>query len=122
MPAIAVVAKSPRVVEGLASHTRRSTLGRAAVVPVTDCFRFSHRPRRSLGPSGTGGCSSAGAPVRPLLACPVSGFFRPPAHQCIIGGPPPPIIPISTQLRRAGGLLTDSELQRNYVIMDEKEF
>src|SRR5450759_4525386 len=48
-PAIAVVMKSQSVVGGLASQTRRSTLGRAADVPVTDCFRLCHRPRRSLG-------------------------------------------------------------------------
>jgi len=53
MPAMAVVAKRPMVVGRLASHTRRSTCGRAAVVPTTDCFRLSQRPRRSLGPSGS---------------------------------------------------------------------
>ncbi len=77
-PASAVVKKSPIVVPGLASQTRRSTCGRAAVVPRTDCFRFSQRPRRSLGPSGCCGGSRVGSPVRPLLAGPLSGRRRPP--------------------------------------------
>src|ERR1700694_1171768 len=93
-PAIAGGTNRPSVGAGLASQTRRSTLGRAAVVPLTDCFRFSQRPRRSLGPSGKGGCSRAGSAVHPLLAGPVPGcLFRLP-HQCIEGGPP--IIPISS--------------------------
>src|SRR5450759_3552879 len=88
-PATAVVTNSPRVVAGLASQTNRSTLGRAEEVPVTDCFRLCQRPRRSFGPSGSGGASCVGSPVRPLLACPVSGFLRRPPHQWIIGGPAP---------------------------------
>src|SRR5216683_80306 len=53
-PAIAVVMNSASVVAGLASHTNLRTRGKAAVVPVTDCLKLSHLPRRSLGPSCTG--------------------------------------------------------------------
>ena len=96
-PASAVVINRPTVVRGLASHTRRSTWGRAAVVPRTDCLRLSQRPRRSFGPSGCCGGSIAGSPVRPELAGPVSGLRRPrpqPPHQ--ITGPwePGGIIPM----------------------------
>src|SRR5712692_4099302 len=94
-PAIAVVMKSARVVAGLASHTNLRTRGKAAVVPATDCLKLSHRPRRSLGPSSTDGSSGSAAPVRPLLAGPVSACFRLPSHQWIIGGPlPGPIVDI----------------------------
>src|SRR3984893_14467600 len=90
-PAIAVVANRPSVIAGLASHTRRSTLGSAAVVPVTDCLKLSQRPRRSFGPSGSGGPSTPGSPVSPLLAGPESFVFQRPDHQgvWITGGPPP---------------------------------
>ena len=96
-PASAVVMKRPMVVGRLASQTRRSTCGSAAVVPAIDCLRLSQRPRRSLGPSGCCGGSSVGSPVRPLLAGPDSGLRRRrpiPPHQ--ITGPCPPggIIPI----------------------------
>src|SRR5256712_11165079 len=81
--------------EGLASHTNLRTRGSAVVVPVTDCLKFSHRPRRSFGPWSSGGCSISGSPVRPLLAGPVSADLRRPSHQCIIGGPPPrPPLPL----------------------------
>src|SRR5712692_5264102 len=96
-PAIAVVMNRARVVAGLASHTSLRTRGKAAVVPVTDCLKLSHLPRRSLGPSGTGGSSGSASPVRPLLAGPESACFRRPSHQWTIGGPlPGPIIPIAT--------------------------
>src|SRR5436190_815953 len=88
-PAIAVVAKRPNVVEGLASQTSRRTRGRAALVPVIDCLRLFQRPRRSLGPSSSGGPSMIGSPVSPLFAGPESAFFRRPIHQSIDGGPPP---------------------------------
>src|SRR6184192_4376732 len=96
-PAMAVVTNRPMVVGRLASETRRRTCGSAAVVPTTDCLRLSHRPRRSLGPSGCCGGSIVGSPVRPLLAGPLSGLRRPrpqPPHQ--ITGPCEPggIIPI----------------------------
>src|SRR5579864_295125 len=95
-PATAVAMNRVIVVAGLASQTSLRTRGRAAVVPVTDCFRLSQRPRRSLGPSGGAGGSMAGSPVRPLLAVPVSGLRRrPPPHQWMAGGPAPGgIIPI----------------------------
>src|SRR5229473_8516517 len=95
-PAIAVVMNRASVVAGLASHTNLRTRGKAAVVPVTDCLKLSHLPRRSLGPSWTGGSSGSASPVRPLLAGPESACFRRPNHQWIIGGPlPGPIIPIA---------------------------
>jgi hypothetical protein len=97
-PASAVVTKSEMVVGRLASQTRRSTCGKAAVVPETDCLRLSHRPRRSFGPSGGRGGSSVGSPVKPLLAAPVSGLRRPlpqPPHQITGPWPPGGIIPIS---------------------------
>src|SRR5713226_6842414 len=95
-PAIAVVMNSARVVAGLATHTNLRTRGKAAVVPVTDCLKLSHLPRRSLGPSCTGGSSGSASPVRPLLAGPESACFRRPSHQWIIGGPlPGPIIDIA---------------------------
>src|SRR5258708_28396405 len=82
-----------RVVAGLASHTNLRTRGKADEVPATDCLKFSHRPRRSLGPSGRGGSSGSASPVRPLLAGPESACFRRPSHQWIIGGPlPGPIL------------------------------
>src|SRR5207245_2721299 len=76
-PAKAVVRNRPMVVGRLASQTSRRTCGSAAVVPTTDCLRLSHRPRRSLGPSGCCGGSIVGSPVRPLLAGPLSGLRRP---------------------------------------------
>src|ERR1700737_1703621 len=103
-PAIAVVAKRPTVMPGLASQTRRRTWGSAAVVPVTACLRFSQRPRRSLGPSGSGGGSRVGSPVRPLLAGPESALRRRPNHHIpepCCGG----LIPI---LGRASETLVDS--------------
>src|SRR5229473_1437511 len=94
-PAIAVVMNRARVVAGLASHTNLRTRGKADEVPATDCLKFSHLPRRSLGPSGTGGSSGSASPVRPLLAGPESACFRRPSHQWIIGGPlPGPIVDI----------------------------
>src|SRR5216684_5738848 len=92
-PAIAVVMNSASVVAGLASHTNLRTRGKADDVPATDCLKLSHLPRRSLGPSGTGGSSGSASPVSPLLAGPESACFRRPNHQWIIGGPlPGPII------------------------------
>ena len=80
MPAMAVVMKRPMVIGRLASQTRRSTCGRAAVVPTTDCLRLSQRPRRFFGPSGSCGGSIVGSPVRPLFAGPSSGLRRRPPH------------------------------------------
>src|SRR4030081_1386115 len=94
-PAMAVVAKRASVVAGLASQTSRSTRGSAAVVPVTDCLKFRHPPRRAFGLLSSGGCSPPGSPDMPLLAGPVSADLRLPSHQCIAGGPAPgPIIPM----------------------------
>src|SRR6266566_5263198 len=125
-PAIAVVANSARVIEGLASQTSLSTRGRAVLVPVTDCLKFSQRLRRSFGLWSSGGCSISGSPVRPLFAGPLSADFRLPNHQCIAGGPlPGPIIAISC----SGAYPPNSNctplafchLLCNIVIMDEKE-
>src|SRR5207245_9430433 len=95
-PATTVTANSPIVTAGLASHTSRSTLGRAAAVPRTDCLRLRQRLRRSFGPFGSCGSSITGSPVRPLFAGPVSaGLDRPRPHIQPIDGPPCPggIIP-----------------------------
>src|SRR5260370_39982445 len=86
-PAIAVVMNRASVVAGLASHTNLRTRGKADEVPATDCLKFSHRPRRSLGPSGRGGGSGSASPVRPLLAGPGPACVRRPRHQGLIGGP-----------------------------------
>src|SRR6202049_5210751 len=127
-PAIAVATNRPRVVDGLASQTRRRTRGKAAVVPVTDCFRLCQRPRRSLGPSGSGGSSRPGSPVRPLLAGPVSPCLRRPMNQCMGGGPDVGgIIPIVSAAYRSlekcifNVALDSLVLLSNIVIMDEKE-
>src|SRR5260370_36383382 len=95
-PALGVVTTSGRGVAGLASHTNLRTRGKADDVPTTDCLKLSHLPRRSLGPSGTGGSSGSASPVRPLLAGPESACFRRPSHQWSIGGAPPrPPLPIA---------------------------
>ncbi len=125
-PASAVVMKRPIVVGLLASQTSRMTCGKAAVVPVIDCLKFSQRPRRSFGPSGSCGGSIVGSPVRPLLAGPVSGLRRrPPQPPHQITGPCEPggIIPMGSGLYHG---FPNRLLQCNCVItsiddMDEKE-
>src|SRR5258708_22219362 len=110
-PAIAVVMNRARVVAGLASHTNLRTRGKADEVPATDCLKFSHLPRRSLGPSGTGGSSGSASPLRPLLAGAQLGRFPPPPPPGPIGGglpPPPPPPPHSAFSPPVGTTLSRS--------------